>query len=284
MPMPRALSTHLFVNQRLTPELLGQIEGAGLPAIEIFCARQHFDYTDPAQARQVASWFCGNQLRLRSLHLPMCSDTEWGRSGPRAVVNIAETQPGRRQESVDEMKRALEFAERIPVRFAVVHVGVAGEEFHPRKFDAVQKSLEVLLPFARQRGVELLLENIPNGLSTPPRLMEFVEFAGLPEMRFCFDTGHAHLTGGVAEGFDKLRERVASTHVHDNRGADDDHLFPEQGSIDWEAFARAFAAGPNDSPLQLELRDYGDLARPLEKVLESFRRLEALAATREARA
>ena len=284
MPMQRALSTHLFVNQRLAPELLGQIEAAGLPAIEIFCARQHFDYTDPAQARAIASWFAGNKLQLRSLHLPMYSDAEWGRSGPRALVNIAGTEPARRQESVDEMKRALEFAERVPVRFAVVHLGVAGEEFHPGKFDAVQKSLELLLPFARQRGVELLLENIPNDLSAPPRLLEFVDFAGLPEMRFCFDTGHAHLTGGVAEGFQKLRERVASTHVHDNRGADDEHLFPEQGTIDWEAAARAFTSGANDFPLQLELRDYGDLARPLERVLESFRRLEELAAAREATA
>jgi len=284
MPMQRALSTHLFVNQRLTPELLGQIDRAGLPAIEIFCARQHFDYTDAAPAREVASWFAGNRLRLRSLHLPMYSDAEWGRSGPAAVVSLAETEPVRREESVDEMKRALEFAERVPVRFAVVHVGVAGEEFHPRKFDAVQKSLEALLPFARQRGVELLLENIPNGLSTPTRLLELVEFAALPEVRFCFDTGHAHLTGGVAEGFEKMSGRIASTHVHDNRGEDDDHLFPEQGTIDWPGTLRAFAGGANDFPLQLELRDYGDLARPLEKVRESFQRLEALSAAREAKA
>lgn len=284
MPMQRALSTHLFVNQRLTPELLGRIEAAGLPAIEIFCARQHFDYTDSEQAREIASWFAGNKLQLRSIHLPMYSDAEWGRSGPRAVVSIAATEPARRQESVDEMKRALEFAERVPVRFAVVHVGVAAEEFHPRKFDAVQKSLEALLPFARQRGVELLLENIPNDLSTPTRLMEFVDFARLPKMRFCFDTGHAHLTGGVAEGFENLRGRVASTHVHDNRGSDDDHLFPEQGAIDWEAAVQALTGGPNQFPLQLELRDYGDLARPLEKVLESFRRLEELVAARGARA
>jgi sugar phosphate isomerase/epimerase len=281
--MQRALSTHLFVNQRLTPRLLEDIEDAGLPAIEIFCARQHFDYTDPAQMREVASWFAGNRLQLRSLHTPMYSDTEWGRSGAGAVVNIADTNSGRRQEAVDEMKRALEFAERVPVRFAVVHVGVAGEEFHPEKFDAVQKSLEALLPFSRQRAVELLLENIPNDLSTPARLLELTAFAGLPEMRFCFDTGHAHLAGSVAEGFEKLGERVASTHVHDNRGVDDDHLFPEQGTIDWAATLRAFTAAPPEVPLQFELRDYGDLARPLEKVQESFRRLEELSAAREAR-
>jgi sugar phosphate isomerase/epimerase len=282
--MQRALSTHLFVNRRLAPALLQEIEGAGIPAIEIFCARQHFDYTDAAQMREIASWFAGHPLQLRSLHAPMYSDAEWGRSGPGAVVNIAATEPTRRQEAVDEMKRALEFAEHVPVRFAVVHVGVVGEEFHPRKFDAVQKSLEALLPFARQRGVELLLENIPNRLSTPARLLEFVEFAGLPEMRFCFDTGHAHLAGSVVDEFEKLRPRVASTHVHDNRGVDDDHLFPEQGTIDWPGALRAFADAPPEFPLQFELRDYGDLARPLEKVLDSFRRLEELSAAREAKA
>ncbi len=41
--MNHALSTHLFVNHRLTTALLNRIEQAGIPAVEIFCGRQHLD-------------------------------------------------------------------------------------------------------------------------------------------------------------------------------------------------------------------------------------------------
>ncbi|MBI2957189.1 MAG: sugar phosphate isomerase/epimerase [Acidobacteria bacterium] len=279
--MQRALSTHLFANQRLTRDLLQQIEDAGMPAIEIFCARQHFDYTEPTQVREVAAWFADHALELRSIHTPIYRDTEWGRSGARAVVNLAETEAVRRQEAVDEVKRALEVAERLPFRYAVVHLGVPQEEFAQKKFDAAYASLETLLPFARARGVELLVENIPNQLSTPQRLREFLAYTRLAELRVCFDTGHAHLMGGVVADFEALRELVVSTHVHDNRGQQDDHLFPFQGTIDWEAALRAFASAPQEFLLQFELRDYGEFSRPLEKALESFRRLEELALARQ---
>ena len=38
--MDHVLSTHLFVNHRLTTALLNRIEHAGILAVEIFCARR----------------------------------------------------------------------------------------------------------------------------------------------------------------------------------------------------------------------------------------------------
>jgi len=55
--MNHALSTHLFVNHRLTVALLSRIEQAGIPAVEIFCARQHLDYRDKAQVAELGYWF-----------------------------------------------------------------------------------------------------------------------------------------------------------------------------------------------------------------------------------
>ena len=274
--MDRALSTHLFVDRKLTPAILQQVEEAGLPAVEIFCARQHFDYADPAQVRELAAWFADHELELRSLHAPMYSDFEWGHSGSQAVVNLAELEPVHRQESLDQVKRALDVSERIPFRYMVLHVGVRGESFEPKKFDAALASLETLLAFARPRGVQLLLENTRNELSTPQRLRAFIDSLGFDALRVCFDVGHAHLCGSVEAHFELLRDLVVSTHVHDNHGLDDDHLFPFQGSIDWEATMRTLTSAAGDFPLQLELRDYGEFPRPLEKALEIFARLEEL--------
>jgi hypothetical protein len=55
--MNHALSTHLFVNHRLTVALLSRIEQAGIPAVEIFCARQHLDYRDKAQVAELGTGF-----------------------------------------------------------------------------------------------------------------------------------------------------------------------------------------------------------------------------------
>ena len=55
--MDHVLSTHVFVNHRLTGATLQRIEQAGVPAVEIFCARQHLDYRDKAQIAELGHWF-----------------------------------------------------------------------------------------------------------------------------------------------------------------------------------------------------------------------------------
>ena len=75
----RALSTHVFVNHRLTTVWLERIWNARIPLVEIFCARQHLDYRDKAQIAELGHWFRDARLKLHSLHSPMYSDDVWGR-------------------------------------------------------------------------------------------------------------------------------------------------------------------------------------------------------------
>ena len=61
--MQRILSTYLFVSEKLTAELLGQIAEAGFQALEIFAARSHFDYATKAEVqrhrrRPCRAWPC----------------------------------------------------------------------------------------------------------------------------------------------------------------------------------------------------------------------------------
>ena len=64
--------------------------------------------------------------------------------------------------------------------------------------------------------MRILLENIPNELSTPDRLVEMIRGAHFDDVGVCFDFGHAHMVGSVSEGFEILRNHICSTHVHDN--------------------------------------------------------------------
>jgi sugar phosphate isomerase/epimerase len=276
--MNHFLSTHLFVNHRLTGAMLSRIEQAGIPAVEIFCARQHLDYTNKAQVAELGHWFRDSHLKLHSLHSPMYTDEIWGRSGPQSVITITETKKAKRLEMVDEIKRALEVAEVIPFRYLIQHIGVSGEEFDMRKFDAAFSALEEISLFARQRGVKVLLENIPNALSSAERLLQFEELTHLG-LDYVFDTGHAHMNEGVETAFNLLKDRIRSTHIHDNDGKSDTHIFPIVGSggtIDWNNTMQLLRSRGDQFPLLLELKEKPNVTAPLDAVKEIFEKLEAL--------
>ena len=276
--MNHVLSTHVFVNHRLTVAWLSKIQQVGIPAVEIFCARQHLDYRDKAQITELGHWFRDSELKLHSLHAPMYTDEIWGRSGPHAVVTLTEPVKAQRLHMVDEIKRALEIAEVIPFRYLIQHMGVGGEEFDMRKFDAAFSALEELSLFARQRGVEILLENIPNELSSAERLLQFDELTHIG-LNYVFDTGHANMNEGVEAAFQLMKDRIRSTHVHDNDGKNDQHLFPllsEGGSIDWKETMSLLRSGQDKFPLLLELKEKPEFPNPLEAIQEVFRKLEEI--------
>lgn len=277
--MKHILSTHLFVNHRLTTVWLDRIFDAGVPAVEIFCARQHLDYRDRAQIAELGHWFRDSDLELHSLHSPMYNDEVTGRSGPQAVITITEPVKAKRIAMVDEIKRALEIAEVVPYKFLIQHMGVGGEEFDERKLDAAFTSLEEILVFARQRGVEVLLENIPNALSSAAMLNHFLAVTHL-DLGYCFDVGHAHINEGVETAYNLMKTRIRSTHVHDNDGKADSHLFPfasEGGTIDWKNTMRLLGSRPEQYPLLLELKETPAHPQPLKVVPGIFDQLEAAA-------
>ncbi len=274
--MKHALSTHLFVNHRLTTVWLDRIWDAGIPAVEIFCARQCLDYRDRAQTNELAHWFRDAELELWSLHSPMFSDDCWGRSGPNAVITITESSKPKRIGMVDEIKRAVEIAEKIPFRYLVQHIGGPDEEWNEHKVEAAFTALEDIKVFAAQRGVEVLLENIPNSLSSSERLLTFLEMTHL-DLNFCFDAGHAHIMEGVKPAYERMKDRIRSTHLHSNDGTNDAHLFPylaPEGTVDWKQTMDLLRSRDDQYPLMLELREVEGLERPFERVREVFEKLE----------
>ena len=72
----------------------------------------------------------------------------------------------------------------------------------------------------------IALQNTPNEIGSPASLVQFVKDTHLHQLRFCFDTGHAHIEGGVVPGFHVMRDLVVTAHIHDNHGEKDEHLLP----------------------------------------------------------
>lgn len=275
--MQRVISTYLYVNQKLTAGLLAGFEAAAMDGVEIFCDRAHFDYRAPEEVRNLATWFGDHpRLQLFSMHSPTSRDFT-SRRESNTPISICDPERVRRLDAVDEVKRALEVAERLPFKILVQHLGASRESSEPRRYDAAFNSLEHLVMFAKQRGVTIALENTPGDLASPTALVDFIRQTRLTDLRLCFDSGHAHMEEGVERSFEVMREHVVTTHLHDNHGEKDEHLPPYSGSIDWPAALRALANAPAATgglPMVLELKDSGARAIPLDEVRAVFAKFE----------
>ena len=270
--MRRAMSTLIYARrERLHPGLLDQMVSGGAEAIEIFGARGHFNYADRQHVRQIANWFRSTGVAFHSMHSPMYADEDWGRSG--TPINIASVEKLQRVAATDEIKRAIEVAEQAPFQFLVQHVGIGNEEADEHKLDAAIGSLEHLHAFAKPLGVQLLVENITNDLSTPEQLLELLHAGRFDDIGVCFDVGHAHIMSSVPQAFEVLKDRIRSTHVHDNKKDRDSHFWPGAGTIDWTQTMELLRTAPHVPPLLLEIEGV-EGEKIAEKMAEAFSKMD----------
>jgi sugar phosphate isomerase/epimerase len=271
--MLRAMSTLVYARgERLHPGLLDQFVAGGAEAIEIFAARGHFNYTERQHIREIGNWFRSTGTRVHSMHSPMYSDGEWGRGG-EPPINIASVEKLHRVAATDEIKRAIEVAEQLPFQFLVQHVGVSHEEADEHKQEAAISSLEHLHAFAKPLGVQLLVENICNELSTPEKLLELFHAGRFDDIGVCFDVGHAHLMSSVPQAFSVLKDRIRSTHVHDNNKDHDSHLWPGDGNIDWKETIELLRTAPHVPAVLLEIEGV-EGEKVSERMAAAFGKLE----------
>jgi sugar phosphate isomerase/epimerase len=271
--MNRGLSTHLFVTERLAVEYLKLIRDGGFNSLEIFALKPHFDYQDKKQMVQLATWLTDQDGLLGSIHTPFCKDyqarvsAEW--------LSIANPERLRREKAVDEIRRALEFVEKVPCPLAVVHMGAPGDHFSPRHLDAIYYSLEILEPFASARGAKIALENLRNELSPVERMCRFLDDAGLRDVGICFDCGHSNLSAAPDSEIRDGGQRIVSTHLHDNHGVKDEHLLPFEGKTNWSRVLESLDAIGYHGRLVMELDSLPQPpAQALQLVRKAFDRLE----------
>lgn len=272
--MLRALSTHLFLKQRLHPGLLELAARSGAQAVEIFAARQHFDYTSREHIAELANWFRSNALVPFSMHAPLFPDREMGRAGAPAC-NLLHPEKSRRIDAMDEIKRALEAAELIPFSNMVLHLGEREDGWSQRSVEYAISALEHLGAFAHPLGVRLLVENLTSEPTTPEHLITILELGHQKNVGICLDLGHAHITVGITEAIATLGSRIASLHVHDNHAVKDEHLWPGDGNIDWPAAVAAIKALPTPPAAVLEIHyslgsDAAALPPRIEKAFALF--------------
>ncbi len=276
--MKRSISTHVFLQQRLHAGLLDAMVAAGAESIELFAARHHFDYTDRNEVKDLSKWFRGNDCRA-TMHQPIFETraSDWSRHIP-ATINLIDVEKSRRIDAMDEVKRALEAAELIDIDSIVLHLGSKDDTWSERTLDLSMTAVEHIKAFAHPLGVKTLIETLHNDVTTPDHLLEMLRLAHLDTVNVCLDIGHVNLhgMGGVENAFTVLGNRIRQLHLHDNHGEKDEHCWPGEGTVDWDAVRRGIASlkTPPTGTLEIAYEPELDAKTMSAKAAKAFRMLE----------
>lgn len=131
-----------------------------------------------------------------------------------------------------------------------------------------------LLPYAKDYGVKIALENMPNALVPCGHVSELVECIVAVDSEFlvaCLDTGHCTCIGDDAGEMARLLgDRLACLHVHDNDGKRDLHQLPYFGVADWDSFIDGLRAIRYAGNFTLETKTPDRLPEPLRREAEMW--------------
>jgi len=272
------LSTHLFHGEHLERAHLETIARHGFDLIEVFATKTHLDYHDAREVARLAGWLRETGISAASMHAPICDGFSHGVWG-RAFSN-ASGHPAHRQEAVAETAAAIRAGRDLGCQTIVLHLGLPrGQEIPPGDNDpgAMRRSLEAIAEAATAAGIRLALEVIPNDLSTPDALEEiFGSDLDLGDAGVCLDFGHANMLSGAPEAAEALGGHIITTHIHDNKGREDNHLVPFAGNIDWTATLAAMSKIGYAGPWIFEVADHGDAAGVLTRTVGARTRLQAI--------
>lgn len=156
-------------------------------------------------------------------------------------LNPASLVPRVATASVAEISSCIDLAADLGAGVLVLHPGYVPEDqpssYRGRAEAQMAFALQVLADKAHRHGVRLALENKQRG-----RGDHFVHTADqhaawidrVPGLTACVDVGHLHTLGLDPQAYLRfMGGRVAHVHLHDNRGAHDEHLALGDGTVPW---------------------------------------------------
>ncbi len=123
--------------------------------------------------------------------------------------------------------------------------GKSEEEWH----DTYVKRTRELLDYAKKNGVTIAFENLSNAENL------YQIFEKFPEVSFCWDCGHQYCNTFGTRYMERLGNKVAALHIHDNNceRKKDLHMLPYDASIDFDEVAYDIAKSGYDGTMMLEI-------------------------------
>ena len=231
---------------------------------EISISQLDLDHFSPADFRETARRLEGHGLSI-TFHAPFL-DLRPGALDPRI-----------RQVTLDRLRGAFDLIPWFRPRSVVCHPSFDEKYYVSTEGETqwLENSVETwrqLLDDVRETETVIVLENVYERTPRPLRLL--LDALASPQLRFCFDTGHANVFGStsVAEWLDSLGDQLGEIHLHDNHGTADEHLPVGEGTFPFRELM-ALLRRRNLKPI-LTLESHSD--RALRRMLENLREMKLL--------
>jgi sugar phosphate isomerase/epimerase len=186
---------------------------------------------------------------LQSRGMGVVGHTAWYLPMASAIEDI-------RCGAVAELKRCLQRFGEVGAKWMNLHPD-RHTPWHPRQFyiDRNLDTIRELVPFARECGVGLMIENLPGDYNSAPQLGDLLN--PVPELGLHLDIGHANLQvphNTTREILEAHGKRLRHVHLHDNKGGHADlHLPLGAGTVDLKESVCALQACGYDGTITLEV-------------------------------
>jgi sugar phosphate isomerase/epimerase len=161
-----------------------------------------------------------------------------------------------RQAAVVELKSCLQAFAKLGAKWMNIHPDRQAPLHEPGFIiERNLRTLQEILPLARDLGVGLMIENLPGSFNNVRQLGEILD--PVPELGLHLDIGHANLRtehNTADEILAAYGSRLRHVHLHDNKGGNSDlHLPLGAGNLDTAHYVRSLKASGYDATITLEV-------------------------------
>ena len=182
-----------------------------------------------------------------SMHLPFCGKYCWDSSSPDETI---------RKDVSERLIRLIRDHADLMGPMVTLHAGGGSPQSeHLQRIGQVCKTIEEMLPTARELGFMINVEFLPRTClgNSPEELLRIVSNFDEDEVGICLDVNHImDRYKDLPEMINMLAPRIRSFHLCDYDGIDETHWIPGQGIINWPELMRHIRAIDHDVLLILE--------------------------------
>lgn len=177
--------------------------------------------------------------------------------------------PRIRQVTLERLRRVFELVPLFRPRAIVCHPSFDEKYYISSEKLWIENSLETwrsLLPYLEGTETIIAMENVYE--RGPHQLSPLLDALGSPQVRFCFDTGHANAFGNASyeEWLESLGDRLGEIHIHDNNGTTDEHLPVGEGNFPFRELLKAVRERGLKPILTIESHSEKHLWRMVENI------------------
>ena len=148
------------------------------------------------------------------------------------------------------LENRVRFTHEVGGDAVVVHPPLVYRPNMEKRVHVSRKIFDTVKPLCLDLGVALAVENCH--MKNHMILGDYFHLYEPEFIGFCYDSGHANLNGNL-ENLKLFGDRLLVTHLHDNKGVDDDHQYPGWGTIDWTDVMDWLKGLKFSKPLNLEV-------------------------------